>query len=260
LAIHVNGVKITDQAVASEVPYHSADSLHVSRDRAARTLVAQELLRQEAHRMAVPAPEIAGSGESEDDARIRALIEREISVPDPDESECRTYFEVHRERFRGPGLYEVSHILIAADPADEEARDAAKTKAMAVIRRLRENPSRFAEIAAEVSDCPSKDTGGTLGQISKGQNVPEFEEVAFRMKEGSLSHHPVETRHGFHILYMDKRIEGALLEFDAVRERIAEELQDRKRHKAISQYLQILVGRSEITGIELEDADALTVR
>jgi len=63
--------------------------------------------------------------------------------------------------------------------------------------------------ALALSDCPSKENGGDLGQIGKGQTVSEFENVLFRMQEGELSCTPVDSRYGYHIIHL-RRLQTVL--------------------------------------------------
>jgi peptidyl-prolyl cis-trans isomerase C len=78
----------------------------------------------------------------------------------------------------------------------------------------------FAELAKQFSKDPgSKDQGGDLGYFSKGQMVPQFEEVAFKLQKGEVSQ-PFETQFGWHILKVDDRRAGQMVPFDAVKDRI----------------------------------------
>ena len=53
---------------------------------------------------------------------MRAVVEHEVVTPEPDETACRRYYDQNLRRFRSADLYEVSHILLAADPRDQAAR------------------------------------------------------------------------------------------------------------------------------------------
>jgi peptidyl-prolyl cis-trans isomerase SurA len=53
-------------------------------------------------------------------------------------------------------------------------------------------------------DPGSASDGGNLGIIERGELVPEFEAVAYRLKEGELSE-PVETPFGFHLIMVDEK-------------------------------------------------------
>ena len=87
----------------------------------------RELLWQETRRLdipAVPERDDAGRLETERDAAIRALIDREVSVPSATPEESRRYYERHPGKFRAPTLFEARHILIAVPASDEDGRRA----------------------------------------------------------------------------------------------------------------------------------------
>lgn len=59
----------------------------------------------------------------------------------------------------------------------------------------------FADVAAEVSMCPSGANGGDLGFFGKGQMVKPFEDAAFSMEVGDVSE-PIQTQFGWHLIYL----------------------------------------------------------
>jgi len=222
--------------------------------RAARALAIRELLRQEAERLGVEAQPIEdeeGRRETPAEARDRALIEREVVVPEADDAACRRYFEQNRRRFRTPDLYEVAHILLPAAPGDAAARQAARDAAEVLIGELRERPADFAAMAARHSACPSSAQGGNLGQIGPGQTVAEFEAALQTMQPGANHPQPVETRYGLHIVRLERRIDGRELPYEAVRQRIADYLDEAVHRRALRQYVTMLAGRAVVTGVDL---------
>jgi len=62
----------------------------------------------------------------------------------------------------------------------------------------------FAEVAQEHSKCPSSHNGGDLGEFSKGQMVPEFDQVVFNDEIGRV-HGPIQTQFGYHLLEIISR-------------------------------------------------------
>jgi peptidyl-prolyl cis-trans isomerase C len=246
--ISVNGVAISRAAIAQETQHHPADKPADALRAAAVALVVRELLLQEARRLAIPAePASDGEGrrETDEEALVRALVEREVRTPESDEAACRRFYEQNRRRFRTPDLHEVRHILLPADRPDAAAL------AEALLAQLAETPAAFAALAEVHSACPSGKTGGSLGQIGPGQTVPEFEAALAGIEPGSVHPLPVETRYGLHIVALDRRIDGRELPFELVRERIAGWMVEKVRRAAIRQYVSILAGRADIQGIEL---------
>ncbi len=63
------------------------------------------------------------------------------------------------------------------------------------------NGKSFADAAQEVSLCPSGQNGGDLGFFGKGMMVKPFEDAAFALEVGEISH-PVETQFGWHLIQL----------------------------------------------------------
>lgn len=258
-AVSVNGVTIPRDAIVREMQHHPASKPIAAWEQAARALVVRELLLQRAERLglsAEPASDADGRRETDEEALIRGVVEREVSVPEPDDATCRRYYAQNKARFRAPDIYEASHILFAADPSDGEAYARARADADAVLETLQENPESFAALAQAYSRCPSAAQGGNLGQLTKGQTTPEFERALLALESGALCAAPVETRYGFHIIRLERRHEGRELPYDAVAERIADYLRESVRRRADAQYVARLVSAAEITGLALEGAEA----
>lgn len=261
--IAVNGVVIDRAAISRETQNHPAPKPIDAWLAAARALAVRELLLQEARRIGIvsaPLEDDEGRRETEEEALIRGLVDREVVTPLADEATCRRYYEQNRQQFRSPELYEVRHILLAADPNDVAARADAKARAEAAISVLQAAPEAFARLAGDISTCPSSRTGGNLGQISRGQTVPEFESALMHLPVGVVAQRPVETRYGYHVVVVDRRIEGAQLPFEAVADRLAAWLEEKVRRTAIRQYISCLAGRAAITGIALDASDSALVQ
>jgi peptidyl-prolyl cis-trans isomerase C len=260
--VSVNGVVVARAAIAREAQNHPADKPILAWQAAARALALRELMLQEARRLglaAAPATDPQGRRETDEEALIRTLAEREIAVPEADEAACRRYYAQNQRRFRSADIYEASHILFPARADDRAAFAEAERAAVAVLAELTEHPERFADLARIHSACPSGQQGGNLGQITAGQTTPEFEQALRALAPGAISATPVRTRYGVHIIRLARKHEGRVLPFAWVHERIAAYLTERTRRTATAQYIARLVSRAEITGIVLAGADAYNV-
>ncbi len=260
--VSVNDAVIRHDEISREAQNHPAPTPIAAWTAAARALAVRELLLQEARRIAidaVPLNDGEGRTETAEEASIRALVEREVSTPAPDEAACRRYYQQNSKRFRSADLYEAAHILVAAHPGDRAAYTVARTHAEALAAALRDAPGRFAELALAHSACPSGVVGGNLGQLSPGDTVPEFDAALSTMTPGEISTVPVASRFGHHIIRLDRKIEGRQLTFEQVRERIAGYLVDRARHTAIAQFIARLAARAQISGVDLPTTADLRV-
>jgi len=250
--VSVNGTIIPREVIAREMQNHPADKPLEAWQRAARALVVRELLLAEASRLGITAAPVDtddGSRETEEEARIRQLIGREVVSEAPDEAACRCFFDANRARFRTSDLFEAAHILIAAVP-ESSVRAPAREAAEAILAAVVAEPARFDAIAAERSDCAmSRGNGGRLGQISRGQSVEEFDAALMAMAEGEIR--LVETRYGFHILRLDHRACGQCVPFELAQDRIRTYLALRAERRAQAAYVAALASRAEITGVEL---------
>ncbi|OIW16283.1 hypothetical protein TanjilG_18999 [Lupinus angustifolius] len=68
----------------------------------------------------------------------------------------------------------------------------------------------LSDLAVEYSICPSKEDGGMLGWVRKGQMVPEFEEAAFNAPLNKVVR--CKTKFGWHLLQVLSEREEALLQ------------------------------------------------
>lgn len=254
--VTVNGVQVASADIVRETQHHPATDPDEAWDMAARALAIRELLTQEAERLNVvaePQEDDEGRRETPEEARLRALVEQQVVVPQADEATCRRYYDANLRRFRSPDLFEVAHILL---PRSEHSRALAES----LIADLRQRPERFAEAAVVHSACPSAKQAGNLGQVGPGQTVPEFERALTSMVVGEIHPEPVETRYGLHIVRLDRRIEGCQLPFELVYRRIAEYLDESVHRHALQQYVSILAGRAQVTGVELGGANGPLVQ
>ena len=262
MSISVNDVEITDAAVERELPHHENSPSPVKS--AVEALVLREVLLQAAcDKVALAQEELFALEEAHadedaesllEDALINRLIEMEVSTPAPTAEECETYYRKNLKQFRNGDLVEASHILFQVTP--NVPLDALRAKAEEVLQQVQANPAQFGELARTYSNCTSAEVGGSLGQLSKGQTVPEFERVIFSLASGEIATKLVESRFGLHIVRVEHRVEGHTLPFEMIKEQLAQFLAEQVRTRALKQYLEILVGQANIQGVELEGADS----
>ena len=217
---------------------------------------ARELLRQRAVQVGLLEP--GETGETTVGEALEALLAREVVTPEPTEEECRRYYEGHPQEFQSGDLVHARHILFQVTPSVRVPE--IRARAEQTLNELLREPERFAAVAAELSNCPSGQQGGNLGQIGRGDTVPEFERVLFRLGPAGLLPEVVKTRFGFHLVAVDRRIPGAKLPFGAVQDGIAKRLRAMVEERALRQYVSVLAGRADIRGANLNAAETPLVQ
>jgi len=238
------------------VQNHAGASPQETWQEATRALVIRELLLQRARTLDLQAaPEsIDGLRETDEEALVRAVIEHDVKTPTADEQTCRRYYHANKARFRTPALYQPRHILFHANKDDAAAYASALQRAQAALAVVMARPESFDRLARDLSDCPSRDQGGLLGQVGAGETTPEFDAALRPMQEGETRAEPVQTRYGVHIVRLERRTGGDTVPFEQVRDRIAAYLEERSSRKAMSQYLSRLAGGATISGFDLPAA------
>lgn len=243
--IFVNGVEIPEAEIAREAQNHSAASGAEARAAAANALIIRALLLERARALHLsPAAHVDGQGREEapEEALVRAVLEAEVQPADPSEAECRRYHEAARVRFTAPELYEASHILFEGDEAEQRAR--------AAIAELHAGAG-FADLARARSACPTAVQGGSLGQLSRGDLAAEVEDALMALETGAVGADPVKTRHGWHVVRLDRRIPARTAPFEVVEGAIRKTLQERAWNAAAARYVERLARAASIEGAVL---------
>ncbi|MDR3604702.1 MAG: peptidylprolyl isomerase [Syntrophaceae bacterium] len=153
------------------------------------------------------------------DLLARLLLDKSTKdTPVPTEADAKKYFEQNKTEFSTPESVKLHHILL------ENEKDAKQ-----VLARLKKG-EKFADVASQVSICPSKTNGGDLGWMPRGSLVPEIEEVAFKMKKDQIEG-PVKSKFGYHILYLEDKKPAEEASFDQVKDYIIEQLKYQKQQE-----------------------------
>lgn len=251
IAASVNGVPIDAASIDAEVAHH-ADAPDPSAA-ATQALAIRELLRQRAVEL-----KLIVEGDPLDDASLDRLLEIELTVPTATRADCGRYYEGHPSSFRRNDIVYASHILFAV--TDTAPLALIRHKAESTLQQVLAAPDTFEAAAREMSNCPSAGVGGSLGQLLRGDSVPEFEQALFDTPDTGVLPRLVNTRFGFHIVRIERRVDGERLPFDSVEADIARFLAERVRHKAMQQYVAVLASRAKIEGIELAETNGPLVQ
>ncbi len=152
-----------------------------------------------------------------------AQLRQRAPITEDDE---KVYYQDHINQYKLEDRVHVAHILFkTVGMTDAEAAEV-KKKAEDVLNKAKHG-GNFADLAKQYSDDTTKDKGGDLGWIVRGQTVPEFEAVAFSLPKGSISD-LVKTQYGFHIIEVIDRQMARTQTFDEVKASILNQLQQDK--------------------------------
>lgn len=123
----------------------------------------------------------------------------------------RTQFGYHivkvEDRRKSKGQVQVSQIMIASPKSKGEAGMAEARKKMDQVQAELKKGAKFEDLAKQYSDDRySKDKGGLMEPFGVGKLMPEFEDVAFSLKNPGDMAQPIQTDYGLHLIKLVRKI------------------------------------------------------
>jgi peptidyl-prolyl cis-trans isomerase C len=169
---------------------------------------------------------------------INALLEEALrGKSDVSEDEIHRYYKENKALFTEPLEVKIRHIVINSEAILEE-----------VLTRLQKGEG-FEKLASTYNIDRSREDGGNLGYIRRGQLAPpfaQFEEAAFSLKKkGDLSQ-VIKTPYGYHIIRLEDMRGAALRPLNQVKEKIRVFLQPKKWQEAYFEYVKEAKARAKI--------------
>jgi parvulin-like peptidyl-prolyl isomerase len=162
-------------------------------------------------------------------ARMRSNLERNLLIERLGElmgasakvspREVKEYYQAHLKEFRRGDSVTLAHILFREGKIDplERAR-----KVHAAIK----SGMAFEKAVKEYSDdALTRDQGGSLGTLKRGEMLAELEQAAFSMEAGAVSA-PVKSPRGIHLLKVLERKPGSQRPLSEVQEEIRTQMLD----------------------------------
>ena len=95
-----------------------------------------------------------------------------------------------------------AHILLMYAGSERSTASRTKDEAQQQIEEIKQQVDGgedFGQLAQKHSDCPSGQSGGSLGSFGRGQMTKVFEDSAFSLPVGGTSG-VVETEFGYHLI------------------------------------------------------------
>ena len=191
------------------------------------------------------------------------------------EADARKFYKENIKKFQYPDKVRASHILISTNPYEiekairadkanrklsdvqikgkvEEELAARKVRAEDLLKKVQIDKTVFAKFAKDNSDDSSAQQGGDLGFFAAFEMVPEFSSASFATKPGNIYPKVVQTKFGYHIIYVTDRMAAGQYPFEAVQYEITNFLQAQKEVKAIDSLIESLKKNAKIEYVNSE--------
>lgn len=226
-----------------------------------------ELLRQEAIAQGLLSDQDAATADGvlseEASSAIEALLEKNLTLPEPSEDACRRHHAAHQATYSTGERVNARHILFAVMQGTDVValRNRAETTLLDVRCHSGDAlEDAFAKAAASMSNCPSGKEGGALGWLTATDCAPEFAKELFGHTEVGVLPRLVHSRFGLHVVEVLQREPGVAQSYEQVRGAVAQSLKQQTYVTALRQYMQLLAGQAEIVGVDIEAADTPLVQ
>ena len=161
--------------------------------------------------------------------------------------EAREYYDSHIEDFTDPATVTLREIIIAA-PEDAAANLLADRRSRGEAEAVRErvlDGEAFEDVAAAVSDAPSKENGGLIGPFQLNEVAESLREVIAGLEPGGVTELR-RTTQGYQILQLEELVEDFVRPFDEVRDEISQRVFGERREEAYREFLDELYAEAII--------------
>ena len=120
------------------------------------------------------------------------------------DDEVAEYYRSHREDYQRPARAMMSFVSVSRETNSADSV-AALARTQRVLEGLRDGADFEAVAARESADSATRQTGGDLGEVTKGGTlIAAFEEAALALRPGQISE-PVLTEFGYHIIRLESK-------------------------------------------------------
>jgi parvulin-like peptidyl-prolyl isomerase len=261
-------------AIASRQPNHPSDPAEIERN-VLEDLIKEKLLEERAKEMSVSATDeeveaavarvkaqynlntdaefdaaLAQSGMTRDELKrqmrqsitLQKVVGRDVaSQLQLTDDQLRLEYERKKDQFYAvPESAHVFEIVLKFTPGDAEERQKAVAKAEAIRGGLKAGGNvSFAEIAKEQSEGTTRDRGGDLGTVSKGELVEALDAAIFVTPPDEYPP-PALMSDSIHLFRVTERKSSGYKPFSEVKEDLRKRIQDDLYEKRFSDYMDKL--------------------
>jgi len=153
------------------------------------------------------------------------------------DKELRERYDREKERYRLPERAHLREIIVLR-PDNPAQVEAARQHAEDLAKQAR-NGADFALLAKTASEAATKDKGGDLGEVARGELLPELDKAVFNATAGQVLG-PVEAKTAWHILKVEQRLPSEVPAFETLKEKLRKDVSDEAWQRDYKAYVDRL--------------------
>ena len=186
----------------------------------------------------------SGMTRADMEARLRdtlltnKLFARELrNREDLNDKELRERYDREKERYRLP---ERAHLraIIVTKPDDPAAAEKARLRVQQIAADAKAAPD-FAKFAASVPENAMKEKGGDMGDVARGELLPDLDKAVFNSNSGAVLG-PIATKSGWHIIKVEQRLPSEVPAFESVKDKLRRDVSDEAFQRDYKAYIDRL--------------------
>ena len=153
------------------------------------------------------------------------------------DSELRERYNREKENYRLPERAHLREIVILK-PENGNLEEA-RTRATEMAEASRKPGTDFANLASTMSESGSREKGGDLGEVAKGDLIPELDRAVFAATAGTIVG-PVETKSAWHIIRVEQRLPSEVPAFESLKDRLRQDASEETFDRDYKAYIENL--------------------
>ena len=198
-------------------------------------LISQELLFQEAEKLGLANNKDinAAAAEFRKTLIVRKFLEQQLGGATVESKDIEDYYNVYKEQFREPEERRVRELVVKGESIAKDL----------LVELLRGGD--FTTLARANSVANSKDKGGDLGFIKRGEHFIRFDEIAFSLDIGEVSN-VFKCPDGYYIIKLEDKKGGKLKSLSEVWDELKNGLTMIKQRQAYQDLVSKLRAKSKL--------------
>jgi foldase protein PrsA len=163
---------------------------------------------------------------------LMAYQQKQFKAVNINNNEVKNFYDNNREKFNFPNSIEIANIITKTH---QEAKS--------IIGRLQGVANfneEFIKIAKEYKQ------NGYMGWFGEGQAPDNLFNIAYKAKPKTLLKNPIETKHGYHVVYLLNKKSAGKISFEESKENIRQMLKKKKVMQSLKDKIDTLYGNAEI--------------
>jgi parvulin-like peptidyl-prolyl isomerase len=186
----------------------------------------------------------SGMTRADMEARLRdtlltnKLFGRELRGRDElTDKELRERYDREKDAYRLPERARLRSIIVTK-PDDPSAAERMAARVQQIASDAKAAPD-FAKYAASVPENAMKEKGGEMGDVARGELLPDLDKAVFNSNSGAILG-PIATKSGWHIIKVEQRLPSEVPAFESVKDKLRKDVSEESFNRDYKAYIERL--------------------